>query len=119
MVEKVYIIAEAGVNHNGSISLAKKLIDKASEAGVDAIKFQSFKADKLVTKNAQKAEYQKEATGNTDSQYDMIKKLELDYDKHHDLMEYSKSKGLVFLSSPFDIESIDLLVGLGVEIFKI
>lgn len=118
-MEKVFVIAEAGVNHNGSIELAKKLIDKASEAGVDAIKFQSFKAEKLLTKSAKKAEYQKHTTGNIDSQYDMIKKLELDYDKHEELMEYANSKGLVFLSSPFDFESIDLLVQLGLEIFKI
>ena len=79
-MKKVFIIAEAGVNHNGSTELAKKLIDVASEAGVDAVKFQTFKAEKLVSKNAQKAEYQKETTDAEESQFDMIKKLELDLD---------------------------------------
>lgn len=118
-MDKVFIIAEAGVNHNGSIELAKKLIDKACEAKVDAIKFQSFKAESLVVKNAKKAEYQISTTGNIDSQYDMLKKLELDYDKHSELMEYAKSKGVVFMSSPFDLESIELLAQLGMDIFKI
>lgn len=118
-MERVFIIAEAGVNHNGSVELAKLLIDKASEAGVDAVKFQSFKAEKLVTKDAIKADYQKQTTGNADNQYVMLKKLELDYDKHKELMEYSKTKGVTFLSSPFDLESIDLLMNLGLEIFKI
>lgn len=118
-MNKVFIIAEAGVNHNGSIELAKKLIDKASEAGADAVKFQSFKAESLVTKSAMKAEYQKETTGNSDGQFDMIKKLELDYTKHEELAEYCKAKDIMFLSSAFDLESIDLLNNLGLEIFKI
>lgn len=118
-MNKVFIIAEAGVNHNGSIELAKQLIDKASEAGADAVKFQSFKVEKLVTKNARKAEYQEETTGTKESQFEMIKKLELDYSKHIELIEYSKSKGITFLSSPFDLDSIDLLNNLGLEIFKI
>ncbi|MFD1173232.1 N-acetylneuraminate synthase [Oceanobacillus picturae] len=115
----VFIIAEAGVNHNGSIELAKKLIDEASNAGADAVKFQSFKADKLVTKNAQKADYQKETTEKSENQFSMIKKLELDYEKHQELIDYSNSKGIMFLSSPFDLESIDLLSNLGIEIFKV
>ncbi|MER2173184.1 MAG: N-acetylneuraminate synthase [Carnobacterium sp.] len=119
-MNKVFIIAEAGVNHNGSIELAKKLIEKGAEAGVDAVKFQSFKASKLVTVNAEKAEYQKANTGNNDeNQYDMIKKLELDYDKHQELMDYATSKGVMFLSSAFDLESIDLLVDLDLSVFKI
>lgn len=118
-MNKVFIIAEAGVNHNGSIDLAKELIDKASEAGADAVKFQSFKAESLVTKNAGKAEYQKEATGNYESQFDMIKKLELDYDRHEELLNYCKLKNIMFLSSPFDLESIELLNRLGLEIFKV
>jgi len=108
-----------GVNHNGSVELAKQLIDKASEAGADAVKFQSFKAEKLVTKGAKKAEYQEVATGNIDSQFNMLKRLELDYDKHDELIQHAKSKGIMFLSSPFDLESIDLLDRLGLEIFKI
>lgn len=118
-MNKVFIIAEAGVNHNGSIELAKKLIDKASEAGADAVKFQSFKAEKLVTKNAQKAEYQKVTTGKEENQFEMIKRLELDYEKHKELANYCKSRGIMFLSSPFDLESIDLLNNLSLEIFKI
>ena len=118
-MKKVFIIAEAGVNHNGSIELAKKLIDKAAEAGADAVKFQSFKAESLVTKNAKKAEYQEVTTGIAESQFQMIKKLELDYEKHGELMNYCQEKGILFLSSPFDLESIDLLHKLELEIFKI
>jgi len=115
----VFIIAEAGVNHNGSIELAKKLIDVASEAGADAVKFQTFKADKLVSKKAQKAEYQKETTDRKESQYEMIKKLELDIDTHQELIAYCKEKKIMFLSTPFDHESIELLDEIGLEIFKI
>ncbi|MFW2352988.1 N-acetylneuraminate synthase [Aliarcobacter butzleri] len=117
--EKVFIIAEAGVNHNGSIDLAKKLIDVASESGADAVKFQTFKAENLVSKNAQKADYQKQTTDKNESQFDMIKKLELDVDTHKELMAYCKSKNIMFLSTPFDHDSIDLLSDLGLEIFKI
>lgn len=119
-MNKVFIIAEAGVNHNGSIELAKQLIEKGAEAGVDAVKFQSFKASKLVTVNAEKADYQIANTGNNDeNQYAMIKKLELDYDKHQELMDYAISKNVMFLSSAFDLESIDLLVDLDLSVFKI
>lgn len=117
--DKVFIIAEAGVNHNGSLELAKKLIDVASESGVDAVKFQTFKADKLVSKTAKKAEYQKETTDTNESQYEMIKKLELDEAAHRELIKYCKSKNILFLSTPFDHESIALLHGLGMSIFKI
>jgi N,N'-diacetyllegionaminate synthase len=119
MSNKVFIIAEAGVNHNGSIELAKKLIDVASESGADAVKFQTFKAEKLVSKNAQKADYQKQTTNNSESQFDMIKKLELDLDTHKELMAYCKTKNIMFLSTPFDHDSIELLSDLGLEIFKI
>lgn len=118
-MKKVFIIAEAGVNHNGSIELAKKLIDVASESGADAVKFQTFKAEKLVSKNAQKADYQKQTTDTTESQFDMIKKLELDMDTHKELMAYCKTKNIMFLSTPFDHDSIELLNDLGLEIFKI
>lgn len=118
-MNKVFIIAEAGVNHNGSLEIAKKLIDAASDAGADAVKFQTFKADKLVSKKAQKAEYQKETTDSAESQYDMIKKLELDKIAHHELISYCKIKNILFLSTPFDHESIALLHCLEMPIFKI
>lgn len=115
----VFIIAEAGVNHNGSIDLAKKLIDVASASGADAVKFQTFKADNLATKKAQKAIYQKENTDKEESQFDMLKKLELDIEAHKELISYCSSKKIIFLSSPFDHESIELLNDLGLEILKI
>ncbi|MDX9902138.1 MAG: N-acetylneuraminate synthase [Aliarcobacter sp.] len=119
MSNKVFIIAEAGVNHNGSIELAKKLIDVAKESGADAVKFQTFKAKNLVSKYAQKADYQKQTTNKTESQFDMIKKLELDLDTHKELISYCNSKNIMFLSTPFDHDSIELLNDLGLEIFKI
>ena len=115
----VFIIAEAGVNHNGSIHLAKKLIDVAVKSGADAVKFQTFKAERLVSKNTQKAVYQKQNTDSSESQFDMIKKLELDAVSHKKLMVYCQKKDIMFLSSPFDRESIDLLNDLGVQILKI
>lgn len=118
-MSKVFIIAEAGVNHNGSIELAKKLIDVAVDAGVDAVKFQTFKTENLVSKDAVKADYQKETTDAGESQFDMIKKLELDVDTHKELISYCDSKNIMFLSTPFDLDSIDLLNDLGLEIFKI
>lgn len=118
--KSVFIIAEAGVNHNGSIELAKQLIDVAVDAGVDAVKFQTFKTENLVSKDAQKAKYQEENIGDGDnSQFNMLKKLELDIDTHHELISYCKSKNMMFLSTPFDHDSIDLLNDLGLEIFKI
>jgi len=116
---KVFIIAEAGVNHNGSINLAKKLIDVAANSGADAVKFQTFKAINLATKNLEKANYQKSLTSKKESQFDMLKKLELNRKMHLELINYSKSKNIIFLSSPFDLESIKLLEDLGLEIFKI
>ena len=118
-MKKVFIIAEAGVNHNGSIKLAKELIDVACEAGVDAVKFQTFKTENLVSKNAEKADYQKETTKGTESQFDMLKKLELDVTSHHELISYCQTKNIMFLSTPFDHDSIKLLNTLGLEIFKI
>ena len=116
----VFVIAEAGVNHNGSIDLAKKLIDVAVEAGANAVKFQTFKAKNLVSKDAQKAQYQKEnMQDDSDSQYEMLKKLELDIDTHKELITYCKEKNIMFLSTPFDEESIEFLDKLGLEIFKI
>ncbi len=116
----VFIIAEAGVNHNGSAELAKKLIDVASDAGVDAVKFQTFKASKLVSKTAKKAQYQqKNMQEEDDSQFNMLKKLELDVETHHELIAYCKTKNIMFLSTPFDHDSIDMLNGLKLPIFKI
>jgi N,N'-diacetyllegionaminate synthase len=115
----VFIIAEAGVNHNGSIELAKKMIDAATYVQADAIKFQTFKTERLVSQSAQKAEYQKSTTGAYESQFDMIKKLELNADVHKELMNYCKKKKIIFLSTPFDHESIGLLNELGLDIFKI
>jgi len=115
----VFIIAEAGVNHNGSIQLAYKLIDVASASGADAVKFQTFKAENLVSKNAQKAEYQKQVTNQSESQFNMLKKLELNTNAHKKLINYCKKKDIVFLSTPFDHKSIDLLNELELQIFKI
>ena len=115
----VFIIAEAGVNHNGSVDLAKKLIDAASISGADAVKFQTFKAENLIVKNTQKADYQKQTTDASESQFDMIKKLELDVDTHKELIAHCQKKDIMFLSTPFDRESIDLLSDLGLKIFKI
>lgn len=114
------IIAEAGVNHNGSIVLAKKLVDAAVDAGVDIIKFQTFKADKLVSKDAKKAEYQKKNIGDgNDSQYDMLKKLELSAQDHEELVRYCNSKGIHFWSTAFDLGSLDFLHDLGIRLWKI
>ena len=115
----VFIIAEAGVNHNGLIDLAYQLIDVAAESGADAVKFQTFKAENLVSKNAQKAEYQKQTTNALESQFDMIKKLEMDVDAHKKLINYCYEKDIMFLSTPFDHDSIDMLNELQLQIFKI
>src|SRR6056300_392627 len=113
----VFIIAEAGVNHNGSLDLAKKLVDVACSSGADAVKFQTFKAINLVTKHSQKANYQKETTNNRETQFEMLKKLALDKKKHQELISYCNNKKIIFLSSPFDHESVDLLDDLGLEVF--
>ena len=119
-MKKVFIIAEAGVNHNGSIELAKKLIDVAVDSGVDAVKFQTFKTELCISKNAVKADYQIKNTKNAnETQYEMVKKLELSEQTHHELIAYCKQKNIMFLSTPFDHESIELLNNLGLEIFKI
>lgn len=104
-----YIIAEAGVNHNGSFDMAKQLVDIAKEAGVDAVKFQTFKAENLVTKNAQQADYQKENLKEYISQFNMLKKLELTFEEFTSLQQYCVDKGIEFLSTPFDYESVDFL----------
>lgn len=115
----VFIIAEAGVNHNGSLENAKKLIDAAFKAGVDAVKFQTFKTENLVSRNTAKAEYQLKTTDKNESQYEMLKNLELDKNAHKELIAYCKKKGLLFLSTPFDLDSIDLMNALDIPILKV
>lgn len=114
----VFVIAEAGVNHNGDIKLARNLIDVAVEAGADAIKFQTFKAEESTSSYADKAEYQK-ADGDTESQLEMIKKLELPFEAFKVLKEYAEERGIIFLSTPDGKESLDYLVEMGVELLKI
>jgi len=117
---KTLIIAEAGVNHNGNIDTAKKLIDAASDAGADYIKFQTFKAEKLVSKDARKASYQAQNTADSEeSQFDMLKRLELSEDMHISLIDHCKKRGIGFMSTAFDEESIDFLDRLGMSMFKI
>lgn len=119
-MNNVLVIAEAGVNHNGSMSIAKQLIDKAVEAGVDIIKFQTFKSEKLVSKTAKQAEYQKRNIGKGDAaQLDMLKKLELSVEDHHELIQYCKKLNIRFWSTAFDIESVDFLHSLNMGLWKI
>ena len=119
IVDKVIIIAEAGVNHNGSIKMAKQLIDVAADAGADFVKFQTFKADSLVTKKAHKADYQKKLTQKDESHFEMIRRLELDKSAHEELISYCIKKNIQFLSTAFDIESVNLLSELDIKIYKI
>lgn len=119
MKEQVLIIAEAGVNHNGNIDTAKMLIDAAAEAGVDYVKFQTFKADKMVTKTASRAKYQDSNTGDMDSQYQMLKKLEISEEMHIELIQYCGIKKIKFLSTAFDLESLAYLKSLGLKLAKI
>jgi N,N'-diacetyllegionaminate synthase len=116
---RVFIIAEAGVNHNGKIDLAYKLIDAAADSGADAVKFQTFKTENLVSKSAPKASYQKDKKNQSESQFNMLKKLELDFSSHKQLFDYCNKKDILFLSTPFDHESISLLNNLNLKIFKI
>ena len=116
---QVLIIAEAGVNHNGSLETAKQLVDVASEAGADMVKFQTFSADRLVTISANKAEYQNQTTDASESQHAMIRKLELSREMHEDIIAYCKQCNIEFFSTGFDTQSIDMLVDLGLEQFKI
>ncbi|HEC1565349.1 TPA: N-acetylneuraminate synthase [Campylobacter upsaliensis] len=118
-MKKVLIIAEAGVNHNGDINLAKKLIEQAAEAGADVVKFQTFKANSCVSVSAKKAKYQLETTAKEESQLEMIQKLELSYESHFELMKHCKKHGIAFLSTPFDLESVEFLRGLDLPYFKI
>ncbi len=119
MKDRVFIIAEAGVNHNGDLKLAKELIDVAKRADVDAVKFQTFKADQLVSAEAPKADYQQQTTDSKESQLEMIRKLELSEADHRELLAYCRQQNIQFLSTPFDFPSIDFLEELGMEIYKI
>ena len=101
-----FVIAEAGVNHNGSLDTARELIDVALAAGADAVKFQTFRADQLVSKSARKADYQKRATSSSESQYEMLKRLELDHAQHRQLRDYCERQGIRFISTAFDLESL-------------
>lgn len=118
-MNNIFIIAEAGVNHNGDLSLAKKLVDEAAVCGADAIKFQTFKACNLVTKGAKQANYQINNLRQETSQFHMLKKLELSYKEYIELKNYCDIKKIMFLSSPFDLESVDFLNNIGMSIFKI
>jgi N,N'-diacetyllegionaminate synthase len=116
---KVLCIAEAGVNHNGDLELAKQLVDAAAEAGADLVKFQTFNANRMVTRSAKKADYQNQATGSKESQHEMLRRLELTVDMHHELIAHCAARNIGFFSTGFDIESVDLLVSLGQDHFKI
>ena len=114
-----FVIAEAGVNHNGNIELAKNLIDVAKKSGADAVKFQTFRSDLVVSPEAPKAAYQKDATGADQSQLDMVRQLELPFAAFEELARYAQSRGILFLSTPFDSDSIEFLDALGVAAFKV
>ncbi len=118
-MDKVFIIAEAGVNHNGSLDCAKQLIDVAAESGADAVKFQTFISEQCISKWADKANYQKSTTSASESQLDMVKKLELSFEAFGELKEYCKIKDILFMSTAFDLDSADFLNQMELDIFKI
>lgn len=118
-MNKVLIIAEAGVNHNGDLNLAKKMVDAAEDAGADYIKFQTFNPEKLVSRYAQKADYQKKETGSNETQLEMLQKLALSYIDFVELKKYCESKEIGFLSTPFDMDSIDELIKMNIDFWKI
>ena len=119
VTNQVFIIAEAGVNHNGDLDLAKGLIDAAAQAGADLVKFQTFSADRLATAVAAKADYQTQTTGSAETQHAMLRRLELTRDMHLALIDHCRQRGIGFLSTAFDIQSLDLLAELGLDRFKI
>ena len=119
MANRTLIIAEAGVNHNGDLELAKQLIDVAANAGADYVKFQTFSADRIVSRSALKAEYQQQTTDASETQYEMLKRLELSHEMHLELIKYCEKQSIKFLSTGFDIESVEFLVGLGIDLIKI
>lgn len=118
-IGQVFLVAEAGVNHNGDLQLAHQLVDIAAEAGCDAVKFQTFRAERVASWRAPKAEYQVLTTGQEDSQLDMLRRLELSRQAHLELQARCRARGIQFISTPFDVESVDLLDELGVPLFKI
>lgn len=115
----IFIIAEAGVNHNGDISIAKELVNAAAGAGTDAVKFQTFKADRIAARSAPKADYQAKNTNTDESQYEMLERLELSESAHKELFAYCNGKDIMFMSTPFDESGADMLDNMGMEIFKI
>ncbi len=115
----IFIIAEAGDNHNGNLENALKLVDKAAEAGADCVKFQTFVTEEVISRHAEMAEYQKQNTGIEESQFDMVKKLELSFEDFRQIQAYCRTKGILFLSTPFDLPSIAFLDDIGVPFFKI
>jgi len=115
----VFIIAEAGVNHNGSVENALKLVDVASSAGCDAIKFQTFTAERVASKDCKRADYQVESTGSNDSQIDMLRELELSYDDFSNLKKYCDYKNIEFMSTPSNKEDLSFLIDLGIRRIKI
>ena len=117
--QPAFIIAEAGVNHNGSLATARRLVEVAARAGADAVKFQTFKAERLVTVNAPKAAYQRKTTAAAESQFDMLRRLELSEAAHRELFRFCRKKGILFLSTPFDEQSADFLDALGLAAFKV
>jgi N,N'-diacetyllegionaminate synthase len=119
MVDRTLIIAEAGVNHNGSMQTARQLVDIAAESGADIVKFQTFTADRLVIKRAQKASYQLETTGSAESQYEMLRRLELSQEMHEQLISHAKARGIEFMSTAFDEDNLMLLASMGLKRFKV
>ena len=119
MKNPILIIAEAGVNHNGDLDLARQLIDVAADAGADLVKFQTFSADRLVTREAKKSAYQSANTGSAETQHQMLSRLELSANMHHELIAYCATRNIGFFSTGFDIESVDFLISLGINHFKI
>jgi N,N'-diacetyllegionaminate synthase len=119
MTRRALIIAEAGVNHNGDMALAHQLVDIAADAGADLVKFQTFRADRLATAAAAKADYQKATSGAAESQHEMLKRLELSDEAHRELLAHCQARGIGFFSTGFDIECVDMLVGLGQRLFKV
>ncbi|MDB9340923.1 N-acetylneuraminate synthase family protein [Nodularia spumigena CS-589/07] len=117
-VSRAYLIAEIGVNHNGDVDLAKQMIDAAKKAGADAVKFQTFSADSLVSLETPKVNYQKNTTSPDETHYDMIRRLELDHQAHYELFNYCTEKSIDFLSTPYDVDSAQFLLKLGVKLFK-
>lgn len=119
MKKPILIIAEAGVNHNGDIAMAKRLVDVAADAGADIVKFQTFSADRLATHQTKKADYQRLNSDAAETQYQMLRRLELSKSMHHEIIEHCTKRNIEFLSTGFDIESINFLMNLGIKLFKI